>query len=228
MKLWISWSTIFLCSAICHSHTDGTGQFNTQPEPGNKPLIRRLEDGPLYPPSHSCETHCLNILNKASISPLPHILTDLDHHTLGSAGSLLYSVLLFPSHLYFCKIRCLFILVFSFLLLIILYGLPSSELDRRLCGLGTTWQCPSLLSSPPGSTHFVYIIKIVSDILLLQFVNSNFVVLSLLFIFLGLHVTSTREPVHLHDISYARMEDSYFHRATLSLSSFARIYLTSA
>ena len=96
VKWWISCSAIFLCSAICHSHTDGTGQFNTQPEPVNKPLIRRLEDGPLYPLSHRCERHRLNILNKASISPLPHILMDLDHHTLGSAGSLLSSVSLFP------------------------------------------------------------------------------------------------------------------------------------
>ena len=63
---------------------------------------------------------------------LPHILMDLDHHTLGSAGSLLSSVLQ-SLYLYFCKMWCFVILMFSFLLLIISCG-PSSSRSWRWTG----------------------------------------------------------------------------------------------
>ena len=49
--------------------------------------------------------------------------------------------------------------------------------DRRLCGSVNTCWCLGLLSRPPGSPHFTFIIWIVSDIMSMQIVNGDFVVL---------------------------------------------------
>ena len=57
------------------------------------------------------------------------LLAHTDLHTLGSTGSLLSSVWLISLYLHF-YMWCLFTLIFSVLLLIILHGLPSSRLPR--------------------------------------------------------------------------------------------------
>ena len=91
---------------------------------------------------------------RAPMDVLPLLALDLNHHTLGSAGSLLSSVSRSP---YICtsvnlkkknlKTWCLFILMFSFLLLIFSWGLSSSR---------SPWWTGGCVAQPAQSSAWIY------------------------------------------------------------------------
>ena len=116
---------------------------------------------------------------------LPHILSNPGHHTLGSAGSLLFYVSLSPIHLYFCKFLHLFTLISlcnsNYLVWPALFLVTA--VDRRFCGSGTSWRCLVLLSRRLLGAHALHILQFLSDILSVQLVNCNL-------LFFSVHTTS--------------------------------------
>ena len=116
---------------------------------------------------------------------LPHILMHMDHHNMGSAGSLLYSVLV-SRHI--CKMWCLFTLIFFVILLIISCGLPPPRHHGREEVVWVGHRCLGLLSRLLDP-QTVRILEFVSDTLSMQLVNCDFVAL---FCTYGISRTSAR------------------------------------